>query len=72
MRREAVYMSESYFLEKIYLPTKKMKCQKQFVYREVRYTGKDFEVKEYNELPDWYVRELKLQIILNEKSNKLG
>lgn len=67
MRREPIYMNENYFLEKIYLPTKKMKGQKQFVYREVRYIGKDFEVKEYYELPDWYVRELKLQMILDEK-----
>lgn len=67
MRREPVYMNETYFLEKIYLPTKKMRGQKNFVYREVRYFGKDFEVKEYDELPDWYVRELKLQMILNER-----
>lgn len=67
MTRETIYMSENYFLEKVYIPTKKVRGQKPFVYREVRYIGKDFEVKEYNELPDWYVRELKLQIILDEK-----
>lgn len=65
-------MSQDYFLERIYIPTKKMKGQKPFVYREVRYMGKDFEVKEYDELPEWYVRELKLDILLNEESNKLG
>lgn len=67
MRREPIYMSETYFLEKIYIPTKKMRGQRDFVYREVSYKGKDFEVKEYNELPDWYVRELKLQMILDER-----
>ena len=61
-------MNETYFLEKVYIPTKKMKGQKSFVYREVRYIGKDdFEVKEYDTLPDWYVRELKLQMILDDK-----
>jgi hypothetical protein len=72
MTRETIYMSQDYFLEKIYIPTKKMKGQKPFVYREVRYMGKDFEVKEYDTLPEWYVRELKLDILLNEESNKLG
>jgi hypothetical protein len=72
MTRETIYMSQDYFLEKIYIPTKKMKGQKPFVYREVSYKGKDFEVREYDELPDWYVRELKLDILLNEESNKLG
>jgi hypothetical protein len=71
MTRETIYMSQDYFLERIYIPTKK-KGQKPFVYREVRYMGKDFEVREYNELPEWYVRELKLDILLNEESNKLG
>ena len=67
MKREPIYMSETYFLEKVYIPTKKMKGQKGFVYREVRYIGEDFEVKEYDTFPDWYVRELKLQMILNER-----
>jgi len=67
MTRETIYMSQDYFLEKIYIPTKKMKGQKPFVYREVRHTGEDFEVKEYDTLPDWYVRELKLQMILDEE-----
>lgn len=58
-------MSQTYFLERIYLPTKT-------VYREVRYVGEDFEVKEYDTLPDWYVRELKLQMILDEEDTKLG
>lgn len=60
-------MSETYFLEKVYIPTKKMKGQKGFVYREVSYKDAELSVKEYNELPDWYVRELKLQMILNER-----
>lgn len=69
MTRETIYMSQDYFLEKIYIPTKKMKGQKPFVYREVRYIGKDdFEVKEHDTLPDWYVRELKLQMILDEEN----
>ena len=62
-------MSETYFLEKVYIPTKKMRGQKGFVYREVSYKGEELSVKEYNELPDWYVRELKLQMILNEEGN---
>lgn len=58
-------MSQTYFLERIYLPTKT-------VYREVRYDNDYLEVKEYDTLPDWYVRELKLQMILNEKDTNLG
>ena len=67
MRREPIYMSETYFLEKVYIPTKKMRGQKEFVYREVSYKNAELSVKEYDTLPDWYVRELKLEMILNER-----
>jgi len=65
MKREPVYMSDDYFLEKIYLPTKKMKGQKGFVYREVKHTEDGFEVKEYDNLPDWYIRHKKIEMILD-------
>jgi len=68
MRREPVFMNGEYFLEKVYIPTKKMKGQKGFVYREVSYVGGELSVKEYDTLPDWYVRELKLEMILNERN----
>jgi hypothetical protein len=64
MKKEKIYMSETYFLEKIYIPTKK----KGFVYREVSYKGEELSVKEHDTLPDWYVRELKLQMILDEEN----
>ena len=64
MRKETLFKSNEIHLEKIYLP---FKLGQSFVYREIITKQKDeLIVKEYNEMPQWYIRQLKLKILLDK------
>jgi hypothetical protein len=65
MNRTVIYKSDKVQLEKIEVTIGDCHMTK---YREVSLIRGELEVKEHKSFPDWYVRELKLQILLDGKS----
>lgn len=62
MRREIIFKSDNVQLERIHV---KIGDCRMIKYREVSLIKGELEVKETKEFPEWYIRELKLQILLD-------
>lgn len=64
IERTVIFKSKEVQLEKVDVTIGDCHMVK---YREVSLIDGELEVKELKQFPDWYVRELKLQIILDGK-----
>lgn len=63
MKRKILFKSDKVQLEQIDVTIGTCHMKK---FREVSRIEGELSVKEHKQFPDWYVRELKLQSILNE------
>ena len=63
-RRDVLYKSESVQLERINIMIGSCHTK---LYREIIMRDGELEVREHKSFPEWYIRELKLQMILDDR-----